>query len=208
MTRYYNGRPLDTKNTAMSTTSPAPAVRWLVEKRHLVKGMRVLDFGAGKGRNASWLRDEGIHTYAYDPNHGSNYGGWYDVSLSLPSNEDKFDVFLTSFVLNVVPKHVEDSIINFAGSYDVQQIHITRNKDLIKYVSDTLYTQRSGGHYKPTHMYDWYREYIRGKNPRPSIAEFCEYGVRTSRGFQRDVYLCRKFGIEHQAYGYKIFMSN
>lgn len=210
MPNYYDGHPLDTANTALSTDSPAPAVRWLVEKRHLVKGMRVLDYGAGKGRNARWLRDEGIHVYAYDPSHGSvDVGGWYDVSMSLPSCEDEFDVFLSCFVLNVVPKHVEESIIQFGNTYNTLQMHITRNHDLLSYVQSALYKGT------PT-VTDWFRN-VYGGNPDNILTMssidfhmFCEFGVKTSKGFQRDVHLRQDqgWGIEHQAHGYRIFMQH
>ena len=40
-----------------------------------------MDFGAGKfGRNADFLRANGIKCYAYDPYNGTNVDGWTGVS--------------------------------------------------------------------------------------------------------------------------------
>ncbi|MAG24478.1 hypothetical protein CMI47_02765 [Candidatus Pacearchaeota archaeon] len=59
----------------------------------------VLDFGAGRGGDASWLRRKGQQVAAYDPHHGPT---------KLPRRQ--FDTVLCTYVLNVIPpkeqKHV------------------------------------------------------------------------------------------------------
>ena len=200
--RHYSGTPIESGNTALHNNVPAPAVRWLVEQRILVKGMSVLDYGAGHGRNARFLRDEGLSVYAYDPYNargGCYADGWVSVSDKLPLDKIVFNTFLTSFVLNVVPKHVEAEIIDYGQGLD--QIHIVRNRDL----RDSVMNGITRGDRSIT---EWYStEYDQYRTTPFNIDALCTFGVRTSRGFQRDVDLQDYgLGIEHQTHGYKIFM--
>jgi hypothetical protein len=205
---YYMGAPLETGGTALRNFSSSPAIRWLIEKRRIVKDMVILDFGAGNGRNARFLRDEGCHVYAYDPHNGyDNDGitgnGWYGVSSTLDMlDSTKFDAVLSCFVLNVVPKYIEDQIVALGQTYAPTQMHITRNKDLYKSVFSAL------GRCDKT-VTDWYMQWTDLMKPRTNVNlyEFCDYGVQTSKGFQRDVHLrdTQGFELEHQVYGHKIF---
>ena len=212
MSKYYDGGQLEYGRTALRTTSPAPAIRWLVEKRRIVKGMTVYDFGAGHGRNADFLRDEGCNVYAYDPHNGYNpYKsgdfGWRGVSnmpLTRGKSRHGVDVFLTCFVLNVVPLWAERDIIDMGYDYP-QQMHVTRSRDLIKSISDSI-----AGYRNPVKQ--WYTQYVVNKSPLGSVADningFCDFGVKTTRGFQRDVHLTDDgFDLERLTYGYKIFIK-
>ena len=215
MTEYYNGNQFfECGRTAIHNDSPAPAVRWLVEKRHIVKGMTVYDFGAGYGRNAKFLRDEGCNVYAYDPYNGFNpydskQFGWRGVSNIPLDLDDLIDdgselVFLSCFVLNVVPYRVEKDIIDMGWDFDTR-IHITRNSDMVYSVRKALMRKDRG-------VTEWYEKFA-GRPPMllnwKDVQDFCNYGVRTSRGFQRDVHLWEpyRYDLEHQTYGYKIFIK-
>jgi hypothetical protein len=90
--------------TAMHTTVSAPAIRRLA-CRHLNPGDRILLYGAGHGRNADWLRQDGYRVYAYDPYNGDDSNGWYGVSDKLPSV--RFTAIITCYVLNVVNPETE-----------------------------------------------------------------------------------------------------
>lgn len=60
--KYYTGKPLESGGTSI-TGGAAPALKALVGKV-FKRGMKVLDYGAGKyARNADYLRGEGIDTY-------------------------------------------------------------------------------------------------------------------------------------------------
>lgn len=206
MTKYYSGISLERGNTALHSDSSSPAIRWLVENGHIVKGMRILDYGAGYGRNSKFLRDEGCHVYSYDPYNGTDTGGWYDVALSLPHPESKFDLLLTCFVLNVIPKRDENRIIGFGDHMGVKQIHITRNKDLLDSIHKAVTNQ------SPVVM-GWFHDHRHDLSPMTGdwcdIQKLCNFGVKTSRGFQRDVHLWddHKMCIVHETYGYKIFAN-
>lgn len=115
--KYYTGKPLESGGTSIAG-SAAPALKALVGKV-FKPGMKVLDYGAGKyARNADHLRKDGIETFAYDPFNGNAEAaeGWDEgkisKSISLKVNGGKkFDAGFSCFVLNVVPKNVEQDII-------------------------------------------------------------------------------------------------
>ena len=205
MTEIYDGKPLETGGTAMRTKVVAPPVRWLFEKQIIMEGMTVLDFGAGHGRNANWLRDQGCPVYAYDPFHGESVSGWSSVSNTMMEYEGtEFDIFLTSYVLNVIRVQDESQIIDEAYYYAHTQIHITRNKDLIDSVYNALTRWDKG----VTQWYGCVTGLPINSITSNGLRELCNHGVKTSRGFQRDVHL-RDYGfnLEHQTHGYKIFIK-
>ena len=108
----------------MHTKKPAPAIKWLLEKK-LLEG-KILDYGAGFGRNTEFLLKKGVDVCAFDP---YNAGGI--VKDQFPAYE--FDTVFSSFVLNVVTKEEQEKImedcrkaINGWGTV----FHIVRNKDV------------------------------------------------------------------------------
>ena len=107
--RKYTGEPLEAGGTSIAGNA-APPIRALFEAGHL--SGKVMDFGAGKyARNANYLREKGVKVYAYDPFNGDPNGdGWNTTTTKLPP-AGKFDAVFTSYVLNVVPEHIEDQII-------------------------------------------------------------------------------------------------
>jgi len=118
------------QTTAMRTKTPSPAVKWL-EKTGRLEGP-ILDFGAGYGRNSTYLRDQGYRVYSYDPVHGSSVSGWTGVSNVLPDFE-RFNTILTVFVLNTVRKWEEKEIRDQINSeWGDIAYHVVRNNDLLK----------------------------------------------------------------------------
>ena len=183
----YEGDLRETGGTSMNFRGgAAPAIRVLYEKGHITEGMNVLDYGAGKyDRNAKFLRDQGVNVWSYDPYHGSIYvDGWNGVS-SVVEEDAHFDLVFTSFVLNVVPNSVENMILRNCARFADTQYHIVR-ADLLKYVTDALFR------IDPT-VTDFYNnEYLTtltdlGLHPKAVelISDFCYFGTKTSRGFQR-----------------------
>jgi len=191
--RTYTGEPLETGGTSISGAA-APALRDLFNKGEIKAGMTVLDYGAGKsGRNANFLRENGVKCFAYDPFNGTNVDGWKGVSDTLPSGT--FDVGFTAYVLNVVPEHIEDQLISDVDKASKRQFHITRNRDIYDTVKRALQRKdKLVGDFFLTHFADdeQKRMYEEGTLPNDVIIAFCEFGVQTSKGFQRIPFLANK----------------
>lgn len=180
--RYYTGKPLESGGTSIQA-SAAPAIRWL-DKQGVFTGKVVLDYGAGKyGRNANYLRERGIEVYAYDPFNGKDEDGWHGVSKKLPVGV-KFDVAFTSFVMNVLPHNMEDSIVADLKRFAKKQYHVTRNMDIY----DSVKKAMARGDKTVTEFYQTYFNKMydpRAEYSKQEIMDFCHFGVQTSRGFQR-----------------------
>ena len=194
-TTYYRGPAYESGGTALSIKSPSPGVRYMYGMGKIKKGMRVLDYGAGFGRNAAFLRSLGVDVYAYDPfnaddrkarilmNVYTDKMADFRVSNVLP--EGKFDISFTSYVLCVVPKHEQDRIISYLQECTtVAQYHvIVPPRDLEKRIKPMLKKQS-----QPT--WDFYKQYeIENQGSLIGPTNFCTYGVKTSRGFQRSVHI-------------------
>lgn len=186
---FYTGKPLEVGGTSTNFSSAAPGLKLLVSRGNIKTTDTVIDYGAGKyGRNARYLREQGIKTYAYDPFNGNDVDGWKDTSKTLPST--KFDVGFTSFVLNVVPKHIESSIIKDIESKCKHVYHIVRNYDVFDSTKKALLK-------KDKIVWNFFiKEFLPSVNKDESveitddiIKEFCIFGVQTSKGFQRICYL-------------------
>jgi hypothetical protein len=185
MANHYTGKALETGGTAtVFNGGSSPAVRQLIGRKHISPGMSILDYGAGpNGRNAKWLRERGFDVYAYDPFHGSDdANGWEGVSnkmVPVLGNGTHFDVFLTCFVINVIPYREQHKISSFARRIADKEIHITRNNDLVQSVTKALLR-------KDKTVYGFYLNEYDGTIVSDSdIYDFCVHGTRTSRGFQR-----------------------
>lgn len=118
----------NSKNTAMKTMKPAPAIVWLEKEGYFSKEDSILDYGAGHGRNVKYLRDLGYNITGFDPHNSSDL-----VTNEIPNV--KFDVVFTSFVLNVVDKagqteveYKTRAVLKDTGTV----LHIVRNKDIVE----------------------------------------------------------------------------
>lgn len=210
--KTYRGDAIERGGTSIKGAGAAPAVKWLYSSGAISEGMRVLDYGAGKyGRNSDFLRGNGCDVYAYDPYNGSNVDGWEGVSNSLPS--EKFDVVFSSFVLNVVPEQVEDDIIQECFRFSRKVYHITRNMDIFDTVKKALNRgDRLVVDFFIEEYADGDEELIsaakEGNLKDKTILDFCHFGVKTSRGFQRIPVLEDKgFSLVKKTNGFKIYSS-
>ena len=78
-------------------SSPAKFIKPLLDKESMI-----LDYGCGRGGDVERLNKEGFNVEGYDPH-------WMDIDLSLKSNY--YDIILCTYVLNVLPKSQEDSVL-------------------------------------------------------------------------------------------------
>jgi len=205
MTDHYYGPALEHGGTCtVFGGASSPAVRELIGRKQILPDMRVLDYGAGSGRNADWLRNRGVRVFAYDPYHGvQGASGWTDVAGNMNeiNHLENFDVFLTSFVINVVPYIEQLHISQLARRLARKDIHITRNNDLVDMVSKAL-------HRKDKHVYGFYLdEYPKTINNSSDLHDFCMYGTRTSRGFQRLPYMEEDgYTLLRKTHSYRIYV--
>jgi len=206
--RVYTGKPLETGGTSIQGKA-APSLKLLFNKGVFKEGDTVLDYGAGKyGRNANFLREEGFKVYAYDPFNCTSVDGWVGVSKKLPKGM-KFDVAFTTFVLNVVPDKLENTIIREVKQHSKHQFHITRNMDIYdtikkalerkdKIVSNFFLDEFANSQEEAAFNTD--------KITKEMMVKFCEFGVQTSKGFQRIPFLEDKgFKLVKKANGFKIY---
>jgi len=204
--RVYSGDPLECGGTSIPGGA-TPLVRKLASSGVLTG--KILDYGAGKyARNSNYLRELGHKVYAYDPFNGTPNGdGWNTTTTKLPHN--KFDVAFTSYVLNVVPEHVEDVIIDSVNNYATKAVHITRNMDIFNTVKKALlrndrmvvnFFKKEFATLEELKMLD------QGKLSDDTILEFCHHGVQTSRGFQRIPVLESKgFSLDQKTASFKLY---
>jgi hypothetical protein len=184
--------------TAMHTKHSSPALRDLCKEGYIQSGMTVIDFGAGNGRNADWLRSNGIRTYAYDPYNGTDCDGWEGVTVEFPTKST--DVLFTMFVLNVLTKNDELDVLKQVRGLAPMQFHTVRNWDLSDMVNKAIMERREPywSHYNELRYAN--------KSSHPDL-EMLNTGFKTSRGFQRLVNLEDHTGFMciRDVYGYKTF---
>ena len=200
---FFKGEALEKGGTSI-TGKESPSVRGLVNSGMLEPMDRVLDFGAGKhGRNSVYLREHGISVYSYDPYHGTDVDGWTGVSNVYPTEE--FDVALTSYVLNVVTEREETKIIKQLGMISRRQIHITRNKDIFPSIKNSIEKRTPLIESYITKEYD---QNYSGTMSESDIHKLIDFGVQTSRGFQRLPHLESKgFELMKDTFGYKLYSN-
>lgn len=211
--RYYDGEPLESGGTSIQGNA-APAIQKLFKKGVFKPGMKVLDYGAGKyARNADYLRNSGLTVYAFDPFNGTGANGWElgNVSSTLPPR-GKFDAAFTCFVINVVPKKIEDVIIKDIGPLAKTIYHITRNKDVFDSVKKALSRKDKvvGAFFVSNFASNEEAQaYEDGTLSDEVIMRFCKFGVQTSRGFQRIPFLDETAGhkLVQNTSGYKVFQQ-
>lgn len=207
MIDFYKGVPLERGGTSIAGKE-SPAVRWLYDKH--IKGFgEVLDYGAGKyARNADFLRDLGVPTFAYDPYNFNcpSIGGWNDGLVSgtvclEDNNGYLFNICLTSFVLNVLPKNEESVVIEKINKLAEKSLHVVRNLDIYDTVLSAI-------NRKDKVTLNFIAKEYPQADPIKDLMDICVAGVQTSRGFQRITSL-EEYGfvcIKKQR-GYKIYSS-
>jgi hypothetical protein len=186
---YYSGIPLETGNTSISG-NVSPIIKQVFQDIHSVS---ILDYGAGKySRNSKYLRSIGNKVFSFDPfnfNSVVEWRGWDDyIANTIPPIS--FDIVFTSYVLNVVPKHIEREIIKTTEMFSDRIIHIVRNMDIFDMVKKNINNPKN----EVCKFAN--REYHSPIVSDEDILNLCEFGVQTSRGFQRITYL--------EEYGYKL----
>ncbi len=192
MSRTYKGKSVETGATSIKGQGASPAIKWLVKKGLIRKGMLVLDYGAGKyGRNAEYLREMGCKVYAYDPHNFNVTGnGFRRGAVTKRKPTGKFHVAFTSFVLNVVPAKVELQIVREVKTYADRVFHITRHLDILEMAEKTLLGKTNN-----RWITDWYRDkYMRAacvdvmteQEILETVGDFSHFGFQTGNGkFQR-----------------------
>ncbi len=206
--RTYKGDPLEKGGTSIQGQA-APAVRALLKNETIKPGMKVLDYGAGKyGRNANFLRENGVEVFAFDPYNGTDSDGWAGVSRKPPTGQ-KFDLAMSVFVMNVVPEHTEDDIVVKMRRFAPRQIHITRNTDIYDSLKKALKRQdKVVGKFFVEEFADDEQKarYEKGELTDQDVMEFSHFGGQTSRGFQRIPTLDQKgFKLIRKTSGFKVF---
>jgi hypothetical protein len=220
--RNYKGKAVETGKTAMGTKKASPAIRMLVKRGHIKPGMRVLDYGAGNGRNAEYLRSLGCKVYAYDPFNGDGkVGGFKGVSTRKPKG--RYDVAFTSFVLNVVPIKDEREIMKDVARFSDVVFHVVRGRDELMSLVDGAFPEEGSGKKGNIWIRGWFRgKYLRLPETAPDptretaqdVAEpFCEYGFQTGHGkFQRLVkrtcMVRRGYSDLHSTKSYTVYCSS
>ena len=205
--RRFTGDPMETGGTSINAPV-APGIVWLDKQGAFQGAKKIVDYGAGKfARNANWLREQGHQVYAYDPFNGGPEDGWIGVSNKLPRG--KFDVGFTSFVLNVVPEHIEREIIAGLSKIARERYHIVRNMDVFALAKKSL----AKGNQMVTNFFN--KEFATpkerkmlqaGELPKELVMAFAEFGFQTSHGFQR-VPTSEDLGLEliKSTSGFKVY---
>lgn len=191
--RTYEGPlPSSSENTSIRGNA-APGVRELLGSI-IQPGMTVWDMGAGKyARNADFLRENGVEVYASEPKSGTG-DGWAMGTVAQGKNPPpgvRFDVGFTCYVLNVVPRSDERDIVNNLNKHCDVALHITRNRDVVKQVRNSLASQKAA-------FMDWLDKWFfpgdsvalaeweeTGELSKDSIERLACFGIPTTAGFQR-----------------------
>jgi hypothetical protein len=208
--RYYNGPDLESGKTSRNL----PIGPWIHVLTDLLGDSSscgpILDVGAGvTARVAKHLRELGYKVYAYDPNHGTSSGGFENGSSNvLPHGH--FDFVISTFVLNVVKKSLQDEIIASYKRFSKKQIHVTRNMDIFETVAANL--KKDGSNL----VKDFYsKEFFSGEGSvnfsgltKAEILDFCHFGVQTRDGFQRIPELeLDSFHLVKKTNGWKVYKN-
>jgi hypothetical protein len=216
--KIYDGHVFSSKKTSRIPGGrchpAAPPIRKMVKDGVIKPGMTVLDYGCGKenGRNAIWLREQGVTVYAYDLYHGVDNGdGWNIASNTLPAEDTKFDLVFSCYVLNVVPLAVEEEIIETASKYSDVVYHIIR-EDVYSSLKKSIYTNKWAREFWNEFDTDgkWTMEFFREELPKEVVTSFLEFGVRTGEDeFQRISYVlgCERVWGETSGYGVYKFIA-
>ena len=129
-TSIYEGneQELSSKTTAITRKKLArPIIDW-IEYGYFDDCNTILDFGAGRGDNVRLLQERLSDTkqvFGYEPHpHTDNVISNYSLL------ESKYDIVYSTFVLNVVPKDIQDKIVSQMKKKSSKIVIATRD-DLI-----------------------------------------------------------------------------
>lgn len=86
--------------TAISRNAPSVPLRHIWKKYGPLTGIRVLDFGCGRGEDVRWLQSNGAKAYGYD------------IYYQPKRPSGMFSVVLCTYVLNVVDPEDTSIVIN------------------------------------------------------------------------------------------------
>jgi len=212
--RYFP-TDLESGGTSMKFRNMAPGVRKLVDMGAIKPGMTVWENGAGKySRNADPLRAMGVKVFTSDPYNGSpSVSGWEIGEVAkvwTPPSGVKFDVALTVFVINVVSKPTQDTIVSNMSQYADKVFHVSRNSDIYENFKKNL--NKPGDNLVKKFFLDHWvdgepdAEELKmalenGNVPDEAILAFAYFGSMTSKGFQRIPDLTRSDQGGHKGIG-------
>lgn len=94
--------PLNANKTAIKRNQLSLPVKWLIKQRIINKGQSILDYGCGRGDDIRHLNRLGFKVFGYDPYWQNNHS----------ILNQKYDVILNTYVLNVVGREQRKNIIN------------------------------------------------------------------------------------------------
>ncbi len=110
---------LATPKTRYSRNIPSKATKRVVET---FSPRKVLDFGAGKGRNSKFLSEHGFKVVAYDP-FPTEQKFYSPIRIDFDRTAH-YDIVLVSFVINVLPKVFREKMISELKSLNATSIII------------------------------------------------------------------------------------
>jgi len=199
--RRFEGPPPEQGATSIKGDAVKPLldqVEGLIRSGVLTPGeSTIVDYGAGKySRNADALRKLGFAVYAYDLFNATGGSGWEMGSVTDVLPSEQFDLAFTSYVLNVVPDSTEDEILATTESLAPLVLHITRNKDVSTMLAGALQRYIDGKTDKNATLVGNFfvdefatstqlEEFEQHGVYEDTVRELAEYGVPTSKGFQR-----------------------
>jgi len=93
----------ETWKTVTSHRTPSPATRKIVQ--FFRKGLTILDFGSGKGRNTLFLHENKFNVFPYEPHYDKikNHMVEHDHIDYEYFTYGAYDIVLCSYVLNILP---------------------------------------------------------------------------------------------------------
>jgi hypothetical protein len=100
--------------TVYSRKNPSPTVRNIDKIITMKSGLKILDFGAGLGRNSLYLSEnyDGLDITTYDPNVPEKEEQLFPINNDWDKIQTKeYDLLLMNYVLNVVPKKEQIQIL-------------------------------------------------------------------------------------------------
>ena len=116
---------MNSENTAMHIETPSNATRKLVEELKKAYSIpTVMDYGAGNGRNANFMRKETFaYVLAYDPY--PHRSPLYPIFTKSDGFKDiKFDYVLCSFVANTLPRTPREILFEALAKLNYQNLII------------------------------------------------------------------------------------